>query len=140
MSGARRPGASLWPGSPPTGRASGPEVGGRLHPNPRRCLWAGDEGRFLVGPAQGHGREKDRTGQAGQAGQGRRGVVWGCLCLLSTHLWATEMRPQSSTLPCPRTPGRAPGASGQMQARQGQWGTMGGALQERVWTETQERG
>lgn len=93
--------------------ASGPEVGGRFHPNPWRCLWAGDEGRFLVGPAQGHGREKDGTGQAG----GRVGV------------------PVS-----PEHPSMGHGASGQMQARQGQWGTMGGALQERVWTETQERG
>lgn len=71
MSGAGRPGASLRPGPPPAGQASGLEVGqARFHLSPQLCLWAGDKGCFLVGPVQGHRREKDRTGQAG----GRAGV------------------------------------------------------------------
>lgn len=132
MSGAGRPGAFC--GLAPA-RRTGLRAGGGPGPGSISALSSvsglGTKAASWLDLPRGM-REKDRTGQAG----GCAGVP----CLLSTHLGAGMMRPLSSTLPCPRPAPRpaSPGVSGWMQARQGQWETVGGALRERVWAETQE--
>lgn len=93
VSGAGRPGASLWPGPLPAGQASGLRWARPGSISALSSVSGLGTRLLLVGPAQGYRREKDRTGQAGGCA--------GCRCLLSTHLGAVEMRLLSSTLPCP---------------------------------------